>query len=223
MLGKRFIFFVKFYIYGFIDFFLFIFGLAALPEVFLLGVLILVGFYFLTRHIVRLCKRNRIEEKEAKLQKMDRRYEQGKDICSFGASIVYGLPVPEGTVVKTVLSRDGLRMVVSKDVTYTIPMNRIIGANSMVKKDVVQTIKSDYGKAAFGGLLFGDAGAIIGGMPESRFTNRYTTLYVFAYKTKENEDATMIFMADFEFEADKMINYIKRLKPVDEGSKVIEL
>lgn len=223
MYRSRLWFGIKLYFYVFIDFFLFIIGLAMIPSAFLLGAVILAVFYFLTRHIYRISKKQNALEKELKLQKMDKRYEAGKNIASFSAAVMYGLPVPEGTEVKTVLNRDGLRMEASKDVIYTIPTERIIGANSMVKREVIQVMKSDYGKAAFGGLLFGDAGAIIGGMPESKFANRYSRLYVFAYKTKTGDESTIIFMADFEYEADKMVNYIKRLKPVSEDSKVIEL
>lgn len=160
---------------------------------------------------------------QVELDKLNRKLDAGVAIADFKAQIIYGLPVPEGAVFNFRMDSDGVLIKINENTKFFIPSNRVIGANSVVKKDVVQVVKSSYGKAAFGGLLFGDAGAIIGGMPESKFKDKYTSLYIFAYKTKEGTDSTLLFMADDEWEADRFVKHMRLLKPVAEEDKVIEL
>lgn len=74
-----------------------------------------------------------------------------------------GLPVPSNILTHIYACEDKL-VLETKNSHHEIPYERIIRYGAVTRRQVIEIEKSVIGRAAIGGLLLGNVGAIVGGM-----------------------------------------------------------
>ncbi len=95
---------------------------------------------------------------------------------------------------------------------YTLPIERIISADILTQKQTEYIITQKLSHAVLGGLVFGDVGALIGGMPKSKAIETTEENLVITYE--KDEEAKFIVLKNLPCE--KVIRTIKQyvhLKP----------
>lgn len=89
-------------------------------------------------------------------------------VASGAVRHIGGLPVPTNVPCKMTVFADRMELTSSSQ-DFRLSMDKVIGAEQFVDTEMRQHIQRNTGGAIFGGLMFGAAGAIVGGMPESRY------------------------------------------------------
>lgn len=79
-----------------------------------------------------------------------------------------GLPVPAGVPCEVRVFSKHLEFSVAAQ-RYTVPMDRVTGAQEFNETEMRQYIKSSAFQTVLGGLAFGGVGAVVGAMPESKY------------------------------------------------------
>lgn len=95
-----------------------------------------------------------------------------------------GLPIAAHSACRLVIFQDRL-YVYSGTMEFRMPIERIISMDIATKSQVEYILKQDFSRAAVGGWLFGDVGAIIGGMPQSQEIERTEDFLVITYNKEE--------------------------------------
>lgn len=80
---------------------------------------------------------------------------------------------------------------------FEVPMGRVTGSQLYEDTEMRQHISRSLGGTILGGIAFGEVGAIIGAMPESKYrkeVSKYNLLV--SYTTEENEPKALLFTSD---------------------------
>lgn len=109
---------------------------------------------------------------------------------------VSGLSVPQGVscVLAVTEAELGIR---AAGQNFRVPMERIFSVGESTDTETRQHIGSSLSQTLLGGLAFGDTGAIIGAMPQSKYkkaVSRYNL--VVSYRSEAGEVKSLIFSAD---------------------------
>lgn len=102
-----------------------------------------------------------------------------------------GLPIPEGVQCYLHLTAAGLA-VSGAGTTFNLALEKIISISTKTDEEVQKQLVSSTGKAVAGAVLFGVAGAIIGGQPKEKQTVVYKNYMVITYK-KDAAVAYLVF------------------------------
>ena len=140
---------------------------------------------------------NDLKKKKARKEAVEKGVECG-DIAVASANVrhVGGLPVPGNIPCEVTVFANRLEMQSSSQ-KFRVPMERVIGAESYVDTEMRQHIKRNTGGAIVGGLIFGGAGAIVGGMPESRYQREISKFNLLVnYLTPEGTVEAVIFTSE---------------------------
>ncbi|GAA0122255.1 hypothetical protein UT300018_15710 [Clostridium faecium] len=165
-----------------------------------------------------------------------KRKEAKEDMKRFDKSIEYiqkievlhneGLPMGE-VLCNLYLCKDVFLIKAFTGEEFKINIDNIIYSYTTYEKETITEIKGSIGKAALGGLLFGNAGAIVGGMPKSKEKVKNINYYLMiGYKNKNSNDSMLIFkdcmMRSSIKDIDNFVNTIKEMKN-PHGNNIIEL
>ena len=79
--------------------------------------------------------------------------------------------------------------------SFTIPHERIIDIDFITKTNIEEKQKSVVGRAIVGGMLFGGAGAVVGGLSGQgiRADTTYTIVFAITYETKGGKVSSLLF------------------------------
>lgn len=105
---------------------------------------------------------------------------------------VVGLPVPDGAPCCVQVYKDRVAFVTSGK-QFSIPLSRVTGATTYTDTEMRQQIQSSLFQTMLGGAAFGDAGAIIGAMPHSKY-KRVISKYnlMVSFKAKDGSDSSIV-------------------------------
>lgn len=79
--------------------------------------------------------------------------------------------------------------------SFTIPHERIIDIDFITRTNIEEKQKSVIGRAIVGGMLFGEVGAVVGGLSGqgTKSSTVYTTLFAITYETKGGDVSSLVF------------------------------
>ena len=103
-----------------------------------------------------------------------------------------GLPLAEHTNCTLFLTPDDL-IIEAMEQQYTIPVDRILAAQTKGDTEIMREVTSSGGKALVGGLFFGPVGAIIGARSKTKRIIQVTCYLIINYINKDNETAVLAF------------------------------
>lgn len=103
---------------------------------------------------------------------------------------VEGIIVPNKNVECTIAAYDDRIDIMQFDTCYSIPIKRLIGIGYYTGAEYATRKKSVVGRAAIGGMMFGGAGAVVGGMSgsgESKVLKGYKTVIAISYYSRNRD------------------------------------
>ena len=89
-------------------------------------------------------------------------------VCECKARHLAGLPIPKGVPCEATVYGPRLELRAGGQ-NYVIPMERVINAQEYADTEMRQYLDSNFSSTLFGGLAFGEVGAIIGAMPKTKY------------------------------------------------------
>jgi hypothetical protein len=107
-----------------------------------------------------------------------------------------GLPIPENMRCQIQVFVNRIEIIAGKQ-TFSIPMERICGAEISFKLDQTYKIKTSLGKAAIGGMVLGPVGAIVMGGPQSKKDYKSQNYLIISYINTNQENAYLVFDGEF--------------------------
>lgn len=128
-----------------------------------------------------------------------------------------------GWAIEVALFEDriSLRPVMQKQPIFLM-YKQITNVRCDFEKDTIEKNKSTVGRAAAGGLLFGQTGAIVGaisgasGKKEQTVFNRFFTI---CYTSSSGDDASIKFQDTRAFKGEKLMNKLKELCEIKPNGK----
>ena len=128
--------------------------------------------------------------------------------------LIYGLPLAEGTACTVILNENGFKFS-GAGTEFNLDINKItdVAVNTDTNTQTTTQYVSSTGKAIAGGLLFGAAGAAIGGGAKKK-TDTVTTYDFALVITYVNENAVNYISFDLSsgLTGDNYVNNYRRLK-----------
>lgn len=95
-----------------------------------------------------------------------------------------GLPIAVNSACQLTIFQDMIYFN-SGTMEFKLPMERIISMDIATKSQVEYIQKQNLSRAVAGGLLFGDVGVLLGGMPQSEPVERTESFLVITYSKEE--------------------------------------
>lgn len=104
--------------------------------------------------------------------------------------MVSGLPLAENTLCELFVT-DSHLIVEAQGQTFQIAANKMIAAQTKTDVEIQREMTSSAGKSVAGAVLFGAAGAIIGGRAKTK-TTRVISCYLIINDINQNEEAAVL-------------------------------
>lgn len=123
-----------------------------------------------------------------------------------------GLPIPENMNCQIRAFVNRIEVIAGKQ-TFSIPMERICGAEISFKLDPIYKVKTSLGKAAVGGMVLGPVGAIVMGGPQSKKSYESQDYLIISYINADQENAYLVFDGEFTQKICKAIQSHAKGKP----------
>lgn len=155
---------------------------------FLLGVIFLL---ITLASLPKTIKENKKIKDIEKQREMQLKYTNQIPLYSGNLEHRSGLPVASGINCKLTVYNDRIDIMCSGG-TFNIPKERVLAFDSVDEKQLEYVSKQSISKAIAGGLLLGDAGAIIGGMPKVSAREYKIPYLAIIYKSKDQEVNSII-------------------------------
>lgn len=95
-----------------------------------------------------------------------------------------GLPIGENSPCRLTIFQDMVYFYCGT-MEFKIPMERVISMDIATKSQIEYIQKQSLSRAVAGGLLFGDVGALLGGMPQSKAIEKTESFLVITYRKEE--------------------------------------
>ena len=141
-------------------------------------------------------------KKKAQKAEVARRVSAGEMAVGSGEGRhVTGLPLPSGVPCSLKVYTNRL-LISGSGQNFELPMGRVLGSQLYEDTEMRQHVKSSLGGIILGGIAFGEVGAIIGGMPESKYRkeiSKYNLLV--SYMTEASEPKALLFTSDSPLKA----------------------
>lgn len=155
-------------------------------EAFTLLLSILIGIVFLIltlASIPKTIKENKKIKEIEKQREMQLKYTNQIPLYSGNLEHRSGLPVASGINCKLTVYNDRLEIMCSSG-TFNIPKERVLAFDSVDEKQLEYVSKQSISKALAGGMLMGDVGAILGGLPKLQAREYKIPYLAIIYKDK---------------------------------------
>ncbi len=161
--------------------------------VFLVIYLILSGFYFLVHFSMR---HHRAQKKVVKAEKAEKVAAGLIPAHTHTARHEAGLPVPNGSPCEVRVFTQRLEFLAGAQL-FQIPMERVMDAQEYSDTEMRAYVKSSLFQTILGGTAFGEVGAVIGAMPETKY-KREVSKYNLAvnFVTETGEISAVVLSAD---------------------------
>lgn len=183
-------------------------GLADLSSnaIFTISLLSFFGFWTLGIIFHSIAKKHKKEIQRLQAQ------QQQLDIQNNIAPIIVtpckhynGLPIATNSACRLTIFQDMIYFN-SGSMEFKIPMDRVISMDIATKSQVEYIQKQSLSRAVAGGLLFGDVGVLLGGMPKSRAVERTESFLVITY----NKGELIQFITLSEADCNKVISAVSQ-------------
>lgn len=120
--------------------------------------------------------------------------------------------IPHG-VLLTVSLKGEIVSLENSDMSFTLGRSQITNSGYFTEQDVVSKNKSVVGRSIAGGLLFGQMGAVIGGLSGVGGKNKtiHKKFVFITYQSSDNTDCGVAFEVE-DYELQSALKFIKMIK-----------
>ena len=165
-------------------------GFSLLFAVFVIGIM-LAFVVFCFYMVKKTSKKNIIKEQQKdELRRQQETYQTG--IYARSPLVhISGLPIAENSWCNLTLYANALQFSTEKGVNINLACEKIIDVAKKTDVDIQKQYVSNAGKAIAGGMVFGAAGALVGGKPKEITQDNSKYYLVIAYR-ENNETKNII-------------------------------
>lgn len=119
--------------------------------------------------------------------------------------------IPHGVFLTVTLTGDSV-IIDNSDMSFTLEKSQITNSGFFTEQDVISKNRSVIGRSIAGGLMFGEMGAVIGGLSGVNNNKTIHKKFVFiTYQSSNNTDCGIVFEID-NYEFQSALKFIKMTK-----------
>lgn len=134
-----------------------------------------------------------------------------KDIMLYGATLVTGLPVPEGVTVGVYMNDEKMQFVISKDQKFDLSLDKVSDVRYYSEDEIEKVVSQSTPGMILGAATFGIVGAMVGGKvktKDKKVTNHYVLI--------KYDDKEIMLKTPDSINTIKFQDFFRKLKPVQQ-------